>query len=107
MEKGKGYKRYFTPNPLGKNRYGESHIIGEKTKKMFSLSIDLVERLKEYAQFEKITQSDVVKLALKKYIKAGRAKDLRLFSLHAPGFKARANSRSGYFWFTLVKKRKF
>jgi len=64
---------------------------------MFCLSIDLVEKLKEYAKLEGMTQSDIAELALRKYIKAPRAKDLRLFSLHAPGFKARANSRSVLF----------
>jgi len=75
MKKENGYKEHFTSNMSGRNRYGESKIIGDKTRKHFSLSIDLTERLADYAKSEGLTQSDVVELAIRKYIKAARAKD--------------------------------
>jgi len=74
MKKENSYKKNFTSNPTGKNQHGESQIIGDKTKKMFCLSIDLVERLKEYAKIKGVTQSDIAEIALRKYIRATQAK---------------------------------
>jgi len=75
MKEKDDYKKHFTSNSLGRNQYGESKIIGDKTKKHFSLSIDLTEKLADYAKSEGITQSDVVEMAVRRYLRMPRSKD--------------------------------
>jgi len=69
------YKDNFNFNPRGRNKYGESKITGDKTRKIFSISISTAKHLTLYAQEKKLTQGDIVDMALRKFFEENQAKD--------------------------------